>query len=252
MTLSCQLICENTRSMPKTNSPIPQRKKTLTAWLSGLLAVAFVAMGLVPAGLSFAGLTDFSPGLITWASAKFGREAPNRLMVWQRLVRDTRPAVEASNPNAGQTLRRANEFFNQVPYYNDIKHWGMDDYWATPVEMLGTFGGDCEDYSIAKYLTLKDLGIPIERLRITYVRALNLNESHMVLAYYPQPDADPLILDNLIGDIRPASQRPDLQPVYSFNDDDLWLPSGLTRKGGAGNVRLWQGLLQKLAKEQAL
>jgi hypothetical protein len=72
----------------------------------------------------------------------------------------------------------------------------------------------------------------------------------MVLAYYPTPDAEPLILDNLTQDIRPASQRPDLEPVYSFNDDDLWLPSGQSKKGGSSQVRLWKEVLAKLAKEQ--
>jgi len=118
--------------------------------------------------------------------------------------------------------------------------------------MLGSYGGDCEDYSIGKYLSLKDIGIPIEKLRITYVRALKLDESHMVLAYYPTVDADPLILDNLNGEIKPASQRTDLEPVYGFNDDDLWVSGGPKRKGGASNVRLWRDLLEKLAKEQRL
>ena len=101
-------------------------------------------------------------------------------------------------------------------------------------------------------MTLKELGVPVDKLRITYVRALKLNESHMVLAYYPTPDADPLILDNLTGDIRPASQRTDLEPVYSFNDDDLWTASGTERKGGATQVRLWRDLLEKMAKEQRM
>jgi hypothetical protein len=74
----------------------------------------------------------------------------------------------------------------------------------------------------------------------------------MVLAYYPTPDAEPLILDNLIGDIKPASQRTDLEPVYSFNDEDLWLPNGTSRKGGSSQVRLWRDLLDKLARERRL
>lgn len=211
--------------------------------LLGVLVVAVVSSAA-------AGLTDFSAGLQSWASSRYGREAPGRLQIWQRMVRETKPSDGRAEPSA--QLRRTNDFFNQIPYFNDIKHWGMDDYWATPVEMLASFGGDCEDYSIGKYLTLKDLGVPVERLRITYVRALKLNESHMVLAYYPQPDADPLILDNMFSDIRPASQRTDLEPVYSFNDDDLWLPSGPARKGGASQVRLWRDLLEKLAKEQKM
>lgn len=209
-------------------------------------------LALMGAGVAFAGLTDLSPGLLAWAQQKWGGDAPKRLAVWQRVVTDSKTNLASGKADAQAALQRTNTFFNQVPYVNDIRHWGVEDYWATPVEMLTSFGGDCEDYSIGKYLSLKDLGVPIERLRITYVRALRLNESHMVLAYYPQPDAEPLILDNLIPEIKPASQRTDLEPVYSFNDDDLWLASGAMRKGGSSQVRLWKDMLDKLAKEQRL
>jgi predicted transglutaminase-like cysteine proteinase len=198
-----------------------------------------------------AGIVDFSAGLLAYASNRFGSEAQPRLLVWQRLIRDSRSGQSYGSP-IESLMRRVNGFFNQVPYVDDMSHWGIADYWATPVEMLGSFGGDCEDYSIAKYLSLKDLGIPLDRLRITYVRATSIGESHMVLAYYPNPESEPLILDNLIGDIRPASQRPDLVPVYSFNDDDMWLPAGAPRKGGASQVRIWRDLLEKLAREQRM
>lgn len=221
----------------------------------------YICLLLAPLGLGVAvlwavpalgGLTDFSPGLLAWAEQRFNRDAPQRLQVWQRVVRDSQTQAAAGTADVAANLKRTNGFFNQVPYVNDIRHWGKDDYWATPVEMLGSFGGDCEDYSIGKYLSLKELGIPLEKLRIAYVRAVRLNESHMVLAYYPTPDADPLILDNLVPEIKPASERPDLVPVYSFNDDDLWLPTGPVRKGNATQVRLWKDLLEKLAKEQRL
>ena len=204
-----------------------------------------------------AGLVDFSDNLLSYVARRFSPDAPKRLTVWQRLIQDMRNAEAAgarrSEPKAESlTLRKMNDFFNQIPYYNDIVHWGKEDYWATPVEALSSFGADCEDYSIAKYLSLKELGIPIERLRITYVRAKDLGESHMVLAYYPTPEAEPLILDNLTRELKPASQRPDLEPVYSFNDDDLWLPSGAAKRGGASQVRLWRELKEKLAREQAM
>jgi len=204
-----------------------------------------------------AGLVDFSQNLLNYVARRFSPDAPKRLLVWQRLINDMKGA-EATGARQGEprtealTLRKTNEFMNQVPYYSDIALWGQEDYWATPVEMLSAFGGDCEDYSIAKYLSLKELGIPVERLRITYVKAKSVGESHMVLAYYPRPDADPWILDNLIKDVRLASQRTDLEPVYSFNDDDIWLPSGITRKGGASQVRLWRELLEKLVREQKM
>ena len=204
-----------------------------------------------------AGLVTFSQNLLDYVSRQFSPDAPKRLLIWQKLLNDMRGAeaigaTQSETKAESLTLRKINTFINQIPYYSDIAHWRKEDYWATPVEMLASYGGDCEDYSIAKYLSLKELGIPIERLRITYVRAKNLNESHMVLAYYPTPDSEPLIMDNLIPELRPASQRPDLEPVYSFNDDDLWAASGVARKGGASNVRLWRDLLAKLAREQKM
>ncbi|MEW5894113.1 MAG: transglutaminase-like cysteine peptidase [Pseudomonadota bacterium] len=211
---------------------------------------------------SAAGLVDFSKGLIEHVNQRFGAEAPARLYAWQILTRQIQAReggnlrLKALRSQDGQAelpvLMAVNNFFNRVPYYEDQVHWGVPDYWATPVETLGSNGGDCEDYSIAKYLTLKELGLPIERMRITYVRALNLGVSHMVLAYYPTPDADPLILDNLINPIKRGSERTDLEPVYSFNDDDLWMASGQSRKGGASAVRLWQELQNKLARERQL
>jgi len=209
--------------------------------LYGLVVVLLCAM----AWPGRAALVDFSNGLLTFVENRWGREAVPRLKVWQRLVRENH-LVGANG------LQLANGFFNQVPFVSDQMQWRVADYWATPIEMLSSFGGDCEDYSIGKYLSLKEMGIPVERLRITYVRAINLREAHMVLAYYTTPDADPLILDNLRADIRPASQRTDLEPVYSFNDDDLWTAGGAARKGGASNVRLWRELLQKLAREQQM
>ena len=215
------------------------------------LLITALALSLALGAPVMAGLVDFPERLIAHVTERWGNDASKRLTVWQRLVGDTRTGITAGK---GDTLglRRSNNFFNQVPYVNDIKAWGVEDYWATPIEFLGGFQGDCEDYSVAKYLTLKELGVPIEKLRITYVRATQIGESHMVLAYYPTPDADPLILDNLASEIKPASERPDLEPVYSFNDDDLWMPGAATRKGGANQVRLWRQLLEKLAAEQRM
>ena len=94
--------------------------------------------------------------------------------------------------------------------------------------------GDCEDFAIAKYFSLLAVGVPASQLRLVYVR-LQLgapggpSQAHMVLAYYASAQAEPLILDNLITDIRPASRRPDLTPVFSFNSDGLWQGNGARR-----------------------
>lgn len=222
----------------------------------GVLCLAALLSGPV-----MGGLVEFSRGLIDYAQRRFGTEAPARLHAMQAAVKQFRQTrldfgtatKPAPDPQAELALlRRVNLWFNQVPYYSDLQHWGVEDYWATPVEMVASAGADCEDYAIAKYMTLKDLGVPVNRLRITYVRAVHIGETHMVLAYYPSVEAEPLILDNLQDEVRPASARKDLVPVYSFNDDDLWLASGIARAGGASNVRLWREVLDKMERERKM
>lgn len=208
---------------------------------------------LLSSSLVVAGVVDFSPGLLRYVSAKWGGDATDRLQEWRATELERVRARQKSLPSRAlplEDLQAINALWNKVPYYSDRRHWGVDDYWATPVEMLASNGADCEDYSIAKYFSLKELGIPVEHLRITYVRALERNEAHMVLAYYPTPDADPYILDNLTGKLVPASERPDLEPIYSFNDEDLWAAGASSFKGKSSQIRLWRELLDKMDKER--
>lgn len=216
----------------------------------------FVIVVLFSSSMVFAGVVDFSPGLLSYVTSKWGSEAPSRLLNWRDTVLERiRTRHENQIPSgvfSREDLQFINTLWNKVPYYTDMKHWGVDDYWATPVEMLGSNGGDCEDYAIGKYFSLKELGIPAAKLRITYVRARNINEPHMVLAYYPSPDADPYILDILTDKILPASQRTDLEPVYSFNDEDLWAAGAFSYKGKSSQIRLWRELLEKMEKERKM
>ena len=124
-------------------------------------------------------------------------------------------------------------------------------YWATPLEMLVSNGGDCEDFATAKYFTLRQLDIPDEKLRLVYVKSLKLKQPHMVLSYYAEPTTAPLILDNLIRTILFASQRTDLIPVYSFNAQGLWLTKEerSERLGGAERLSLWQALQSRFNQE---
>lgn len=195
--------------------------------------------------VSMVSALELSDRLMTYVRGEFGEAAHQRLENWQRLH------ILAANAPVDRQLRLVNSFFNRVEFVSDIQHWGEEDYWATPVELLTTNGGDCEDFSIAKYLTLRAMGVPDEQLRIIYVKALELNQAHMVLAWYDTPGADPLILDNLINDIKPASQRPDLEPVYSFNGEGLWLnrSSGDNpRIGDAGRLDHWRSLNERMTE----
>lgn len=205
--------------------------------------------------VSAAEVVEFSPALLRFVATRWGSDASERLTDWREEERQHIVKQRAASPSPAQILRDLEDFnwyWNKIRYYRDIDHWGLLDYWATPVESLASEGADCEDYAIGKYFSLKALGIPVQNLRITYVRALRWNEAHMVLAYYPTPDADPYILDNLNRSVERASDRTDLVPVYSFNDEDLWSAGAIAVAGKSSQIRLWQGLLDKMARERSM
>jgi len=152
-------------------------------------------------------------------------------------------------------LTEVNRFFNRFEYQEDHLHWGEQDYWATPHEFLGTSKGDCEDFVIAKYFALRKLGVPDERLYLTYVKALKQNVAHMVLSYFPTPSSIPQILDNYNPVILSASKRKDLLPVYSFNAKSLFLTNasaGLGKSLPTNKIKnsKWKKLLADIQKEK--
>lgn len=160
---------------------------------------------------------------------------------------------ELQGKETGEKLREVNRFFNQFEYREDIDHWGQKDYWATPEEFIGTQSGDCEDFVIAKYFTLRKLGVPDENLYLTYVKHLKLNVAHMVLSYFDSPGSNPKILDNYNPDIVEGKKRRDLLPVYSFNAKSLFLTNasaGLGKSLPTDKIKnsKWQKLLADLRK----
>lgn len=119
-------------------------------------------------------------------------------------------------------MEKVNDFFNQTPYSSDKTTWGISDYWATRYEFIGKDRADCEDYVIAKYFTLKELGVPTSKLYMTYAKSIRYKSAHLVLTYYETPKSIPLVLDNYNFKILPASVRDDLIPIYSFSGDELF------------------------------
>lgn len=217
-----------------------------SGWRSGARNLLVLCLGLLLLSLVRADW-DFDD-IIHKAEQQWGELGParQRLRDWGELLQRSKDLDERSK------LKVANDFFNaSLLFQDDLSVWQQVDYWATPVESLYKGAGDCEDYAIGKYVTLRQLGVPSEKLRITYVKALRLNQAHMVLTYYATPGAEPLVLDNLIPQIRPASQRSDLLPVYAFNAEGLWLPGpgGGKRTGSSKQLSRWQDLLTKMRAE---
>ncbi len=208
------------------------------------LRIVLLLVSLAALAQEIVGITEAQ---IAKLAAQFGPVAKSRLSGWRDLLNNPKYKKLPEEDK----LRVVNDFMNLTQFIADLKHWGKEDYWATPLEFLSTDGGDCEDYSIAKYFTLRALGVPDEKLRITYVKELVVyNEPHMVLAYFPTPDAEPVVLDNINPAIRPASQRTDLLPVYSFNGSGLWLAKEQTGRGqsvgGSDRIGHWRDLQARL------
>lgn len=181
--------------------------------------------------------------VLAGAEKKYGSPARQRLNQWVELIRNDQSTTDM------EKLTKVNSFFNKLEFVDDLLHWGEKDYWATPIEFLASDGGDCEDFSLAKYFTLKVLGVDEKKLNLTYVKALDINQAHMVLTYFEKPGQVPLVLDNLVKDIKPASQRSDLLPVYSFNGTGLWIAKMRGRGelvGKSDRLGRWKELLTRM------
>ncbi len=215
-----------------------QCRRWLSLWLVALLVIS-PGLG---AGWDFSAISTRTERL-------YGPGTPaarQRIDEWAALL---------NNPAQGtiqDKLKQVNQFFNaRMAFRDDIVVWKQQDYWATPIEFLRKGAGDCEDFALAKYFTLREMGVPANQLRITYVKALELNQAHMVVTWYSTPTAIPLVLDNLKTAILPATQRTDLLPVYAFNGEGLWLPQsgGNKRVGDSKRLSRWQDLLTRMRAE---
>lgn len=205
--------------------------RSALAWLGGLLLCAAMAQ----TGLE-----------------RYGESGNATVAAWRRLLDEARPMA------VDDKLQAVNQFFNRrLRFTTDQAAWGRLDYWATPIEFMRRSQGDCEEFAIAKYVSLLMLGVPSEKLRLIYVRARfgiaasGNSEAHMVLGYYADPAGEPLILDNLVNGIRPAASRPDLTPVFSFNTQGLWVPGSAKPAAADPTVRLsrWRDLLDRMRAE---
>ncbi|MCP4322658.1 MAG: transglutaminase [Psychromonas sp.] len=190
----------------------------------------------------------FTPQLKEQFSATYGKQSRELLEQWLTLISDN------ESEDDWKRIHVANHFFNKkVSFVDDIIHWKKKDYWATPVEFIGTQGGDCEDFALAKYFTLKAMGVDPQKMRLMYVRALAVNQAHMVLIYSEKLEDIPLVLDNINHKILPANKRRDLKPIYSFNGDGLWLAKakGLGKQiKGKGDVSRWEDIVTRIERSQ--
>jgi predicted transglutaminase-like cysteine proteinase len=216
---------------------------------TGILLFLLVLLAAAIAGGAITGENfRINRELLKQAEIKYGKDAATRLLEWEEMIRQDKSRTDR------EKLEKVNHFFNsRIRFANDLEIWGVSDYWATPVEFLCKKAGDCEDFAIAKYFTLLAMGMEEEKLNISYVKALQYRIAHMVLTYYSEPDAEPLVLDNLVDTISPASRRTDLLPVFSFNGSGLWTAKQRGKgqfAGGSDRIKAWQDFQRKMMENK--
>lgn len=217
-----------------------------------LLAIFFVAALVFGSALLSAQVRLDFRQLKDHARERFSSDRVSVIARWQEMFEGL-----AGKSELDQVIS-VNEFFHEnVIYQLDETLYGVEDYWATPLQTLGHGRGDCEDWAIAKYVSLRNLGIPEGRLRLIYVSAQiggarsPIRRAHMVLGYYETPNAEPMIMDSLLSSVLPASERTDLSPTFSFNADGLWVGRGSSRAAGTPTARLshWRDVLNRMREE---
>jgi len=214
--------------------------------------VARLILAMLMAGTMYAIAVDTTQ-LRQLLTARFGPERVDLLNDWLKTATDAKALGEP------EKLKRINDFVNQsIIFEDDRSVWDQSDYWATPLETIGQGRGDCEDFAIIKYVSLRRAGIASDKLRLIYVKARidapdgPIQVAHMVLAYYASPNAEPVLLDNLQPRILPASKRLDLKPVFSFNSAGIF--AGVSGKekasaGGIGRLSRWEDVLRRILAE---
>jgi predicted transglutaminase-like cysteine proteinase len=144
---------------------------------------------------------------------EFGAEAHKRIRHIHQVIQDN-----YSKPDR-EKLEIVNNTLNAVPWISDSRNWDADDYWATPLETLTKFGGDCEDMAIGKFVMLRMMGIPKQNLELGYVKVRKTGESHMVLVWLNDSRSESFVLDNLDKEVKTGKERSDLLAIYLTDAD---------------------------------
>lgn len=176
---------------------------------------------------------------------------PNSKAITKRLAQYLRLKKKIKDFELIRKLSHVNSFYNRILPVDDNDKYNADDYWATPKEFLVQGRGDCEDYAIAKYFTLKEVGINPNNLFMAVVQVKGESSYHMVLLYFENKKDVPLVLDNLSFRVLPFEKRKKLEPKFIFNEKEIFLLKDKkihkkVNKINWGKVDKWQDLLHRV------
>ena len=178
------------------------------------------------------------------------RTSTNEKAITIRLVKYLELKNKVKNFKLIKKLSHVNTFYNKILPINDATKYRVDDHWSTPKEFLINGYGDCEDYAIAKYFTLIEIGIPKEKLFLSVVKIKGETNYHMILLYIENKKTMPLVLDNLSFKVVPFNIRKKLEPKFIFNEESAFILKNKKIykkiKINWGKVDKWQELLNRV------
>lgn len=234
-------------NFPRTPSSAPAERRSdrsragplpVIAWLVGAICGLSVFPAEAPAGTGisesrlFDGLVEIQvDGFLELPSWD---DVHRRLADQQTLVRDCRGGGTCRSEGAGvladvldrlatqdrrTQVNEINRLFNRRPYVSDVEQFNLPDKWQSPLDLLEG-GGDCEDFAIAKYFALRQLGVPDDDLRIVVAQEPTSGSGHAFLAV--ALEGREMILDYDVS--RPVRQTlTPVRPRYAFNASKRWL-----------------------------
>jgi len=188
--------------------------------------------------------------ILTKKEINYIKKSPKKSYIINRFKKFKQMREKASTLPTNKKLAYVNAFFNKILPINDATKYSYDDYWATRKEFIIEGQGDCEDYVIAKYFTLIELGIKKKNLYFAVVQVKGKTSYHMNLLYLETPKSVPLVLDNLSFKVVPLPVRKKLITKFAFNEYNSHnlTKTGLGKKVNIdwGDVNKWEVLLDRV------
>lgn len=173
------------------------------------------------------------------ASSREFNSSIESIYAWQNLLNEAKQEQLQTH----EILKLVNDYFNEFTWQSDAQRWQEDDNWSNPTDTILSKTGDCEDLSIAKFVTLLALGFPEQQLHLQYVQASGQDSAHMLLSY--TEDGQQYILDSLNKELKTKDQRQDLKTVYHFNRLGVWIPKLGKAKRSNSLLPSWNKMVQQ-------
>jgi predicted transglutaminase-like cysteine proteinase len=108
-----------------------------------------------------------------------------------------------------------------IRYVSDIRQHGVVDLWSPPLATIASGKGDCEDYAIAKYAALRQMGFGPDDLRLLLVRDRSVGLDHAVLGVHFEGRW--LVLDNRHSILVESDELWQFTPLFAINHQGVKL-----------------------------